>query len=69
MEILTSKEKAYLKEAVQFENLFVAKCSIYADQCQDEGLKAALFEMSKTKRNNANRLKQVLIQMSPTNYQ
>ena len=54
------KEQSYLQDALQMENLCMTKCSVYADQCQDQALKSLLFEMAKTKRHHANRLKQLL---------
>lgn len=62
MNTLTSKERVYLEEALRLENLCVAKYNVYADKCQDEGLKAELFSMSKIKRRNANRISQLLNQ-------
>jgi hypothetical protein len=70
MQSLTPKERVYLQEALQLENLCMTKCNVYADQCQDDGLKAVLFEMSKIKRRNADRIKQLLSQsMLPNNDQ
>ncbi|HMM21697.1 MAG TPA: hypothetical protein PKA10_13340 [Selenomonadales bacterium] len=60
----TRKEQSYLEDALQMENLCLAKCSVYADQCQDQALKSLLFEVAKTKRHHANRLKQLLGQQS-----
>lgn len=62
MNTLTPKERIYLEEALRLENLCVAKYNVYADKCQDEGLKAELFTMSKIKRRNANRINQLLNQ-------
>jgi rubrerythrin len=57
---LTQKERAYLKDALQMENLYITKCSVYADQCADQDLKNMMFSLSKNKRQHANMLKQEL---------
>lgn len=62
MEALTAKERMYLEEALRLENMCVAKYNVYADKCQDEALKAELFSLSKSKRRNSNRIKQLLNQ-------
>ncbi|WP_425060978.1 hypothetical protein SCACP_17440 [Sporomusa carbonis] len=54
------KEKNYLEDAIQMENLALAKYSVYADQCQDAELKSLLFSISKNKRQHADRLKQIM---------
>ncbi|HWR45600.1 ferritin-like domain-containing protein [Sporomusa sp.] len=56
---LTQKEKNYLQDALQMENLALTKYSVYADQCQDNELKNLLFNISKNKRQHADRLKQL----------
>lgn len=56
---LTQKEKSYLEDALQMENLALTKYSVYADQCQDNELKSLLFSISKNKRQHADRLKQL----------
>lgn len=57
---LTAKEQMYLEETLRLENLCIAKYNTYADKCQDEGLKAELFTLSKNKRRNLNRLNHLL---------
>jgi len=66
---VNAKERVYLEEALRLGNLCVTKYNVYADKCQDEGLKAELFAMSKTKRRNANRIKQLLNQPTQQYYQ
>ena len=61
--------ESYLQEALQLENLCLLKYNVYADQCQDETLKAALFDMSKSKRRDADRIKQLLEQSGPKYFQ
>ena len=68
MRMLSPKERVYLEEALQLENLCITKYSVYADKCQDEAMKAELFAMSKSKRRNANRLKQLLSHPKPHRY-
>jgi hypothetical protein len=68
MNTLTPKEHVYLEEALRLENLCVAKYNVYADKCQDDDLKAALFSMSKNKRRNANRIIQLLKQPASPQY-
>ncbi|QDR80622.1 ferritin-like domain-containing protein [Sporomusa termitida] len=65
---LTGKEKGYLEEALEMENLALAKYSVYADYCQDPELKSLLFDMSQNKRRHADRLKQ-LTGKAGTSYQ
>ena len=57
---LTNKESNYLEDALQMENLALAKYNLYADQCQDGELKGLLFSISKNKRQHADRLKQLI---------
>lgn len=57
---LTEKERAYLKDALEMENLCIAKYSVYADQCADQELKNMMFSISKNKRHHANIIKQEL---------
>ncbi|MCC5466362.1 hypothetical protein [Pelosinus baikalensis] len=57
---LTQKERAYLKDALELENLCIAKYSVYADQCVDHELKNMMFSIAKNKRHNANMIKQEL---------
>jgi rubrerythrin len=57
---LTQKEKMYLEDALQMENLAFAKYSAYADQCQDNELKNLLFSISMNKSHHADRLKQLM---------
>ncbi|WP_371370980.1 ferritin family protein [Sporomusa aerivorans] len=63
---LTQKEKNYLEDALQMENLAIAKYSVYADQCEDNELKGLLFSISKNKRQHADRLKQLMGQSFST---
>ena len=56
---ITGKEKGYLAEALEMENLALTKYSLYADYCQDPELKNLLFDMSQNKRRHADRLKQL----------
>ncbi|MDT8901434.1 hypothetical protein [Anaeroselena agilis] len=57
---LSSKERAYLQDALQMENLCIAKCGVYADQCNNQAMKSLLFDVARNKRQHANRLKQLL---------
>lgn len=57
---LTSKEKSYLKDALEMENLCLAKYNVFADQCQDTDLKKLLFDLSKNKRQHADGIKDIL---------
>lgn len=57
---LTPKERAYLKDAFELENLCITKYSVYADQCADQELKSMLFNIAKNKRHHANMIKQEL---------
>lgn len=57
---LTQKERAYLKDALELENLCIAKYSVYADQCADHDLKSMMFSITKNKRHHANIIKQEL---------
>lgn len=59
---VTQKEKYYLQDALQMENLCIAKCSVYADQCRDQELKSLMFDIAQTKRQHANSIKQLLSQ-------
>lgn len=61
---LTQKEQAYLNDALQMENLCIAKCSVYADQCKDQDLKNMMFSIAKRKRSHANMIKQELGQFN-----
>lgn len=56
----TQKERFYLEDALQMENLCIAKCSVYADQCADKDLKNMMFGIAKSKRHHANMIKQEL---------
>lgn len=60
---LTHKEKDYLEDALQMENLTITKCSVYTDQCRDQDIKSLLIDIGKTKRQHANKLKQLLGQV------
>ncbi|QJW44906.1 ferritin-like domain-containing protein [bacterium BFN5] len=57
---LTQKEKSFLQDALEMENLCVTKYNVYADQCQDDDLKNIMFNISKNKRQHINRIKQIL---------
>jgi len=57
---LTPKERAYLQDALQMENLGIAKCGVYADQCQDQAMRSLLFDIARNKRYHANQLKRLL---------
>lgn len=57
---LTSKERSYLQDALQMENLCIAKCNVYADQSQDQALRSLAYELARNKRNHANQLKRML---------
>lgn len=59
-ENLASKERAYLQDAIQMENLCIAKCGVYADQCHDQSMKALLLDVARNKRQHANQIKQLL---------
>lgn len=57
---ITQKERAYLEDALQMENLCIAKYSVYSDQCEDHDLKNMMFSITKNKRQHANFIKQAL---------
>lgn len=57
---LSQKEKLYLQDALEMENLCIAKYNVYAGQCQDEELKDLLFDISKNKRYHADCIKRML---------
>jgi hypothetical protein len=57
---LTSKEKTYLTDALEMENLCIAKCGVYADQCQDSEIKNLISSISKNKRQHADQIKQIM---------
>jgi rubrerythrin len=66
---LTQKEKSYLEDALQMENLALTKYNVYADQCQDNELKSLMFNVSKNKRQHADRLKQLIGQSGTSSIQ
>ncbi|MDR3592341.1 MAG: hypothetical protein P4N41_21990 [Negativicutes bacterium] len=66
---LTHKERDYLEDALQMENLNITKCSVYADQCSDQEIKSLLIDIGKTKRQHANKIKQLLGQSSSQQFQ
>jgi hypothetical protein len=49
-----------MQDALHLENLYIAKCSVYAEQCQDQQLKSLLFDVAKTKRQHANTMKRLM---------
>ena len=57
---VTAKEQDYLKDALELENLCIAKYSVYADQCADQDLKNMMFSITKSKRHHADVIKQEL---------
>lgn len=57
---LTQKEHSYLQDALEMENLCIAKYNVYSDQCQDAELKEMLFTISKNKRAHADTIKDLL---------
>jgi spore coat protein CotF len=57
---LTQKERAYLQDAFEMENLCITKYSVYADQCADQDLKNMMFSITKNKRHHADMIKQEL---------
>lgn len=59
---LTTKEKLYLQDALEMENLCITKYNVYADQCQDEEIKSLMFAISKNKRHHADVIKQITTQ-------
>lgn len=61
---LAPKERSYLQDALQMENLCIAKCGVYADQCNNQAMKSLLFDVARNKRQHANSLKQLLSQQS-----
>jgi len=63
---LTKKERLFLEDALEMENLCITKYNVYADQCQDAELKDMMFSISKNKRQHANKVKQLLGQSSST---
>lgn len=66
---LTQKEKNYLEDALQLENLAITKYNVYADQCQDHELKDLFFAISQNKRQHADRLKQLIGKSNSNQYQ
>lgn len=66
---LTQKERNYLEDALQMENLCMTKCSVYSDQCQNQQLKSLFFEHAKARRQHANQIKQMLGQPGNMQYQ
>ncbi|VBB08292.1 Hypothetical protein LUCI_3563 [Lucifera butyrica] len=67
---VTQKEKAYLEDALQMENLCITKYSVYMDQCQDREIKNLLSDIARNKRQHVDTLKQVLSgQVSSYQYQ
>ena len=65
--MLTQKEKSYLSDALEMENLNITKCSVYADQCQDSEIKSLMYSISKNKRQHADKIKQIFGQFGNTN--
>jgi rubrerythrin len=57
---LTNKERAYLSDALQMENLAWTKYNVYAEQCEDREIKSLLFSISKNKRQHADQITQML---------
>jgi len=57
---LTSKERSYLEDALQMENLCMTKCSVYANQCQMPEFKSLFSDHAKAKRQHANEIKRIL---------
>ena len=57
---LTPKERGYIQDALQMENLCIAKCNVYADQSQNQALRSLVYELARNKRNHANQLKRML---------
>ncbi|SDF57152.1 hypothetical protein [Sporolituus thermophilus] len=66
---LSIKEKSYLEDAMELENLCLVKYSVYADQCEDTELKQLMFDITKNKRQRADRMKRLLGQTHATHYQ
>ncbi|WP_040683445.1 hypothetical protein [Thermosinus carboxydivorans] len=66
---LSIKEKSYLEDALELENLCLVKCSVYADQCEDKELKQLMFDITKNKRRRADRMKRLLGQTHAAYYQ
>ncbi len=66
---ITHKEKDYLEDALQMENLIITKCGVYADQCRDQEIKSLLIDIGKTKRQHANKIKQLLGQAGNQQFQ
>lgn len=54
------KEHFFLNNALDLENLCISKCSLYAEQCQDNEIKSFLWNMTKKKRRHADQIKEVL---------
>ncbi|SDD42953.1 ferritin-like domain-containing protein [Sporomusa acidovorans] len=65
----TQKEKMYLEDALQMENLAISKYNVYADQCRDSEIKSLLFSISKNKRQHADRIKQLINNRKSQQYQ
>jgi len=57
---LSTKERSYLDDSLQMENLCITKCSIYAEQCQQPELKSFFSDHIKAKRQHANEIKRLL---------
>jgi len=56
----TNKEKSYLNDALQMENLAWTKYNVYAEQCEDREIKSLLLSISKNKRQHADQITQML---------
>lgn len=57
---LTPKEYTYLLDALELENLCIAKYDFYADQCQDTEIKNLIESIVETKRHHASNIRKLI---------
>ncbi len=62
---LTTKEKSFLEDALEMENLCITKYKTYADQCQDGELRNLLSGIAKNKRQHISKISRL---MGKTNF-
>lgn len=59
---LTAKERLYLQEAMEQENLCLIKYNVYANMCQDQTISHLLADVARHKQSHAQTLQQLLNQ-------
>jgi hypothetical protein len=57
---LSQQERLCLEEAWQMENLGIAKCRAYTEDCSDQRISSMLADISRTKQRHAEMLKRLL---------